>query len=133
MTDPMTTMKLNHLSFPSVDVAATAGFFERRLGCTSTAFGRSRLLKRPGFDIVIEDAADRAVAWPHKFHLGFELPTLEDVRALHDRFDADGVEMETGVIGHPRGSRFFCRAPGGMMIEINTRSDAAEPFRGSFG
>ena len=132
VTDPTTTMKLNHLSFPSSDVAATAGFFERHLGCTATVFGNSRLLKRPGFDIVIEDAADRDVAWPQNFHLGFELPSVEDVRALHDRFKADGVEMETEVIDHPRGSRFFCRAPGGVMFEINTRSDAAEPYRGSF-
>jgi hypothetical protein len=37
--------------------------------------------------------------------------------------------METEVLSHPRGSRFFCRAPGGMMFEINTRSalDAVGP------
>jgi len=132
MTDLIPTMKLNHLSFPSADVAATAGFFEKHLGCTGTAFGKSRLLKRPGFDIVIEDASDQAVAWPQNFHLGFELPTVADVQDLHDRFRADGVEMETGVISHVRGSRFFCRAPGGVLFEINTRSDAAEAYRGSF-
>jgi catechol 2,3-dioxygenase-like lactoylglutathione lyase family enzyme len=132
MTDLTTTMKLNHLSFPSTDVEATAGFFEKHLGCTATVFGTSRLLKRPGFDIVIEDASDLAVDWPHNFHLGFELPTVNDVRRLHDRFKAAGVQMETDVIGHVRGSRFFCRAPGGVMFEINTRSDAAEPYRGTF-
>lgn len=132
MTDFTTTMKLNHLSFPSTDVAATAGLFERHLGCTATAFGTSRLLKRPDFDIVIEDACDRDVDWPRNFHLGFELPSLEDVRSLHDRFKAQGVEMETEVVSHVRGSRFFCRAPGGVMFEINTRADAAEPYRGTF-
>jgi hypothetical protein len=40
--------------------------------------------------------------------------------------------METGVISHERGSRFFCRAPGGVMFELNTRADAAEPYRGTF-
>jgi catechol 2,3-dioxygenase-like lactoylglutathione lyase family enzyme len=132
MEDLMFTMKLNHLSFPSTDVAATAGFFEKHLGCAASEFGRSRLVKRPGFDIVIEDASDRDVAWPENFHLGFELPTVADVKDLHDRFAADGVDMETGVISHPRGSRFFCRAPGGLLFEINTRSDAAEKYRGSF-
>ena len=127
-----TTMKLNHLSFPSTDVAATAGFFERHLGCKATPFGTSLHLKRPNFDIVIEDASDRTVSWPQNFHLGFELPTVEDVRHLHDRLAADGVEIETDVIGHVRGSRFFCRAPGGLMVEINTRSDAAEPHRAAF-
>lgn len=125
-------MILNHLSFPSTDVAATAGFFEQHLGCRATSFGTSRLLKRAGFDIVIEDASDRTVVWPENFHLGFEMPTLEDVQNLHDRFKAAGVEMETGVISHVRGSRFFCKAPGGVMVEINTRSDAAEPYREAF-
>jgi len=132
MTDITTTMKLNHLSFPSTDAAATAGFFETHLGCESTPLGRSRILKRPGFDIVIEQVADGAVAWPENFHLGFELPGVDDVRTLHARFEAAGVAMETEVIEHVRGSRFFCRAPGGVMFEINTRADAAEAFRGTF-
>jgi len=132
MTDPTTTMKLNHLSFPSTDVAATARFFEKHLGCTSTAFGSSRLLKRPGFDIVVEDAGEGEVSWPQSFHLGFELASVELVRDLHDRFETDGVAMESGVLSHPRGSRFFCRAPGGVLFEINTRADAAEAYRGTF-
>jgi hypothetical protein len=40
--------------------------------------------------------------------------------------------METPVIAHERGSRFFCRAPGGVMFELNTRADAAEAYRGTF-
>jgi catechol 2,3-dioxygenase-like lactoylglutathione lyase family enzyme len=132
MSDINKTMKLNHLSFPSNDVAATARFFEDQPGCTVSAFGTSRLVKRPGFDIVIEDVGEEAVAWPRNFHLGFELPSLDDVQGLYQRFKAAGVEMETAVISHPRGSRFFCRAPGGVMFEINTRSDAAEAYRGTF-
>jgi len=132
MADITATMKLNHLSFPSTDAPGTASFFEKHLGCSSTRFGTSRLLKRPGFDIVIEDASARPVTWPENFHLGFELPTANDVHELYQRFKADGVEMETGVISHVRGTRFFCRAPGGVMFEINTRADAAEQYRGSF-
>jgi catechol 2,3-dioxygenase-like lactoylglutathione lyase family enzyme len=132
MTDLTATMKLNHLSFPSTDVAATAGFFERHLGCKAAVFGNSRLLKRSGFDIVIENISDGDVVCPRTFHLGFELRSVEDVRELHDRFKAAAVQMETDVVSHPSGSRFFCRAPGGVMVEINTRSDAAEPYRGSF-
>lgn len=132
MSEITATMKLNHLSFPSNDVAATAAFFEKHLGCTSTAVGAAFILKRPGFDIVIDSVADGAVAWPSAFHLGFELPTVEDVRSLYDRFKADGVEMETDLVASERGSRFFCRAPGGLMFEINTRADAAEPYRGTF-
>ena len=70
--------------------------------------------------------------WPASFHVGFELPTRADVESLHARMVAAGVTMETGVIDHVRGSRFFCRAPGGVMFELNTRADAAPAYRGTF-
>ncbi|WCM23698.1 VOC family protein [Paraburkholderia bryophila] len=131
MTD-ITPMKLNHMSIPSSDVSATATFFEQHLGCTVTGRHGSWILKRPGFDIVIDDAGDRPVAWPHNFHIGFELGTLDDVRALYDRMATAGVVMKTGVFKHERGSRFFCEVPGGVLVEINTRSDAEEQYRGTF-
>jgi catechol 2,3-dioxygenase-like lactoylglutathione lyase family enzyme len=133
MTDMTNTMKLNHLSFPSTDVAATAAFFEKHLGfAIDIKMERAFILKRPGFDVVIEKAADPAQQWPKNFHVGFELQSFADVLTLHDRFKADGVDMETGIFNNDRGSRFFCRAPGGVMFEINTRADAAPEFRGTF-
>lgn len=129
----MQTMKFNHLSFPSRDVAATAAFFERHLEWQSTAMGRSRVLKGYGFDVVIEDATDRPVDWPGNFHIGFELPSLESLRQLYTRFQEAGVELTTALISHDRGSRFFCRIPGGVLVELNTREDAAPQFRASFG
>lgn len=125
-------MKFNHLSFPSTDVAATTAFFVNQLGCTAESYDGFTALKRAGFDIIIEDASARTVAWPHNFHLGFELPAADDVRALHRRFKDAGVAMKTEVFHHERGSRFFCEAPGGLLFEINTRADAEERFRASF-
>ena len=125
-------MKLNHLSFPSFDVAATAAFFERYLECKVTAMGSGRVLTRSDFDIVLEDANDRAVDWPANFHIGIELPSLQELQSMHARFVAEGVRMETSLIEHPRGSRFFCWVPGGFMLEVNTRADAAERFRSMF-
>jgi catechol 2,3-dioxygenase-like lactoylglutathione lyase family enzyme len=125
-------MQFNHLSFPSNDVAATTDFFVRQLGCTAEKFGGFTALKRAGFDIIIEDAGECRVAWPYNFHLGFELPSVEEVRALYERFKAQGVHMATELFYHERGSRFFCEAPGGLLFEINTRADAAERFRASF-
>lgn len=132
-TSVSTAMRLNHMSFPSSDVSATATFFEAHLGCTVAGRGASWILKRPGFDIVIDDAGDHPVEWPHNFHIGFELATLDEVRALHDRMIAAGVGMKTGVFKHERGSRFFCEVPGGVLVEIHTRSDADEQYRGTFG
>jgi catechol 2,3-dioxygenase-like lactoylglutathione lyase family enzyme len=125
-------MKFNHLSFPSTDVAATTAFFVDQLGCTAERYGAFTALKRAGFDIIIEDAAERTVAWPHNFHLGFELPTAEEVRALYNKFKQQGVTMKTDVFHHERGTRFFCEAPGGLLFEMNTRADAEERFRASF-
>jgi catechol 2,3-dioxygenase-like lactoylglutathione lyase family enzyme len=126
-------MQFNHISFPSRDVAATAAFFEQYLGCSATRFGTSQILKRHDFDIVIEDASDRPVDWPGNFHIGFEVPTAADVDSLYRQFREDGAELATGIIRHARGSRFFAAIPGGVQVEINTREDAAEAYRASFG
>ncbi|MEK6423972.1 MAG: VOC family protein [Burkholderia gladioli] len=133
MTDVTRTMKLNHLSFPSSDTAATARFFERYLGFTiAGAWDRSFILKRPGFDVVIDDAGDETLGWPRNFHAGFELPDLDAVESLYARLKGEGVTMETAVFNNGRGSRFFCRAPGGLMFELNTRADASAEYRGTF-
>jgi len=115
--------KLNHLSFPTTDVAETAAFFEKYLGCEVVAAGEHRLLKRNGFDIVLEHTTGEAPVWPNNFHFGLEVASLDDLHTLHDEFLQGGVQMETGVFNNTRGSRFFCRAPGGLLIEVNTRTD----------
>jgi catechol 2,3-dioxygenase-like lactoylglutathione lyase family enzyme len=127
-------MKFNHLSFPSTDVAATVAFFVEQLGCSAESFGSSAVLKRAGFDIVIDDATDRLdqVIWPDNFHLGFELASLDELRALHERFKRQGVRMKSELVQHVRGSRFFCEAPGGLLFELNTRADAEPPYRAGF-
>jgi catechol 2,3-dioxygenase-like lactoylglutathione lyase family enzyme len=133
MNDLTQSMKLNHLSFPSADTAATAKFFEQYLGFTiAGTWEKSYILKRPGYDVVIDHASDDVPAWPKNFHVGFELPGVDDVHTLYERFKADGVQMETGIFNNGRGSRFFCRAPGGVMFELNTRRDAAPEYRGTF-
>jgi catechol 2,3-dioxygenase-like lactoylglutathione lyase family enzyme len=133
MIDMTKSMKLNHLSFPCRDLAATAAFFEKYLGFTiSTKMETAYILKRPGFDVVIDTVPDGVPEYPKTFHVGFELPGLDDVQTLYERFKADGIEMETEIFNNDRGSRFFCRAPGGLMFELNTRADASEEYRGTF-
>ena len=89
----------------------------------------SRVLKGHGFDVVIEDASNCPVAWPGNFYVGFELATLEALQALFERFKRAGVELRTDLLTHESGLRFFCRVSGGVLIEINTREDAAQPDR----
>jgi len=133
MTDMTTTMNRNHLSFPSKDVLATVAFFEKHLDCTVTARNENTcILNHRGFDIVIEDVGEHEAEWPHNFHRGFELATVEEVRELYHRFKADRIAMQSSFFKHARGSRFFCQVPGGFSVEINTRADADVPYRGTF-
>lgn len=115
--------KLNHLSFPTTNVAETAAFFEQYLGCEIVAAGESCLLKRNGFDIVLDHVKEEAPVWPQNFHFGLEVDSLDDVHTLYKEFREGGVRMETEVFNNSRGSRFFCRSPGGVLIEVNTRAD----------
>jgi catechol 2,3-dioxygenase-like lactoylglutathione lyase family enzyme len=133
LTASIKSMKLNHLSFPSADPAATAEFFTRHLGFTvAGVWEKSHILKRPGFDVVIDYVGEEAPQWPRQFHAGFELSTFDEVSALYERLKAEHVEMETEIFNNGRGSRFFCRTPEGLMFEINTRSDAGPEYRGTF-
>lgn len=122
---------LNHLSFPTANPAATAAFLEKHFGCEIVMAGESILLKRDGFDIVLDGTRD-ATHWPADFHLGFEMATVQDVQELHQAFKEAGVHMETEVFNNFRGSRFFCRTPEGVMIEVNTRQDKQDEWRKLF-
>jgi len=133
MSDQSPQMKLNHLSFPSSDITATAEFFVRYLGCEISTKGETYyVLKRDGFDIVIDQAPNYTPAWPKDFHIGLELETVDEVQLLYKKFKAEGIAMETEVFNNTRGSRFFCRAPGGVMFEINTRADIHDQWKGTF-
>lgn len=125
------TGTLNHLSFPTTNPIATAAFFEKHFGCEVVAVGESILLKRDGFDIVL-DGMSATTPWPHDFHIGFEMPSLQQVHELYEAFKADGVHMETEVFNNSRGSRFFCRTPEGLMIEVNTREDKSDSWQQLF-
>lgn len=134
MTTHSTTVRstFNHLSFPSPDAPATAAFFEHFLGFSVAAFGHSRIVKKDQLDIVIEDGRDRDCSWPRNFHVGVEVATRADLERIHAEMLAADIRMETELITHVRGSRFFCWMPGGVMLEVNTREDAAAEFRGTF-
>ena len=157
MNETIASASLNHMSFPTPDVTATTKFFEKYLGFNVFMLKDREfaILKRPGLDVVIEstgkdaptvkaltaDSAEGAFhdfvgaddadpKWPFAFHIGLELPTVEDVHILRDQLAADGFTAETAVFNNNRGSRFFLRAPGGVMCEFNTRSDGGdEQFR----
>ncbi|QHI97431.1 VOC family protein [Xylophilus rhododendri] len=125
------TGTLNHLSLPTTNPAATAAFFQQHFGCEIVAVGQSILLQRDGFDIVLDHVQEPA-SWPSNFHFGFEMATLLEVQDLYETFRQAGVKMETEVFNNTRGSRFFCRTPEGVLIEVNTREDKEGGWRQLF-
>ncbi len=131
MHQAVKTMPLNHLSFPAPDLEATTQFFEQQLGCSVRRMGPFNLLKHQGFDIVIEDGRQHGldlVDWPRNFHIGFELPSTQAVVEMYERLVAQGVSFTQTLHHAMRGTRFFCQAPGGLVIEVNTREDAQVPL-----
>ena len=125
------TGTLNHLSLPTKDPLATAHFFEKFFGCTIVAAGESMLLKRDDFDLVLERVADDQI-WPGNFHFGFEMATLKEVQELYQAFNEAKLAIETPVFNNSRGSRFFCRTPEGVLLEINTREDKQDNWKKLF-
>lgn len=159
MIQQIPAAKLNHMSFPSDDMGATVAFFEKYLGFSVSMIARDTyaILKRPGMDVVIEHVSTTSsalqsrdesetrppafagnvgqsgeVKWPSSFHIGLEFATRDDIVRVKDSLASDGFAAETGIFNNDRGSRFFLRAPGGVLIEFNTRSDASEAYRGTF-
>lgn len=119
-------MKLNHLSFPTQDVATEAKFWVEVFGSTIEFIDKasgSALLKHGGVDIVLQAMEDK-VTWHKDAHFGFEFATKREVDALYQKLKKGGVMLETDVFNRVgRGSRFFGRTPGGVQFEVNTRQD----------
>lgn len=119
-------MKLNHLSFPTQDVATEAKFWVNAFGSkiefVDEASG-SALLKHGGVDVVLEGVKDEVI-WHRNAHFGFEFETKLEVDALYEKLKKAGAILETEVFNRwGRGSRFFGRTPGGVQFEVNTRQD----------
>jgi uncharacterized glyoxalase superfamily protein PhnB len=120
------SIKLNHLSFPTHDVAADAKFWKDAFGSTIEFIDMesgNALLKHAGVDVVLQAMGEKVV-WHKDAHFGFESETKLAVDALYEKLKKAGAILETEVHNRlGRGSRFFGRTPGGLQFEVNTRQD----------
>jgi hypothetical protein len=114
-------MKLNHLDLQTTDVQALAAFFVDHFDLTRRTNDRSLAIAilgdEAGFTLVIQRHA--APVYPEHFHIGFIHDRVEPVRAHRDRLVAAGVgvgELSTDN----RGSRFYLKAPGDLLVEVST-------------
>ena len=116
-------MQLNHLDLPVSDVRSTALFFERHFGFELAAMkGRDALaiLKGTGgFTLVLSPLRKEGPqALPADFHVGFHLDTESAVRALHAQLTQAGVERVSPLEVSRGTLRFYCHAPGALLVEV---------------
>lgn len=112
-------MKLNHLDLDVPDVQATAAFFVDHFG-----FSRSSNATSPALAILTDEAGLVLVLQRREAgddsgalgHVGFYVDTVEEVHAHHTRIPGAGEVQSNG-----RGTMFYVRAPGGVLIEVNCR------------
>ena len=115
-------MQLNHIDLPVPDVAATADFFVRGFGFTVAETRGNHgmaILTAPGMVLVL--TRDPDAVYPSLFHIGFLQPSEEAVHAAWAHLQASGVELPEAP-KHMRDSLlFYCRAPGGILVEVSHR------------
>jgi hypothetical protein len=114
-------VKLNHLDLQTTDVQALAAFLVDHFDLQRRSNDRSPAIAilgdEAGFTLVIQH--DEAPGYPEYFHVGFIHDTVEPVRAHRERLVAAGLgpsELSTDN----RGTRFYLRAPGELLIEVST-------------
>ena len=116
-------MHLNHLDLSVPDVAAAAAFFVDAFGFTvvdKRGNGGMTILTGDGpFVLVLSRCAEPY--YPKTFHIGFLQSSADAVMAAYARLTKAGVEIDEP----PREMRgallFYCRVPGGILVEVAWR------------
>ena len=130
-------MRMNHINLSVPDVPKTRAFFETYFGlhCSESP--------QPEKIVILIDESDDSIialsnfsknetyAYPAAFHVGFNLPSREDVDAMHARLAADGHAVGKRIEFHGAWT-FYLEAPGGFMVEV-FHQDGMEGLRASAG
>ncbi|MBA2672315.1 VOC family protein [Ramlibacter sp.] len=121
-------MHLNHLHLSSTDVVASSAFlcehfgFSLSTGHATKAF--AALEDSEGFSVVLM-ALKPGESYPEMFHVGFLLQEEQAVHAQHEKLLQGGIDV--GPLEMSRGAlRFYCKAPGGLLIEVGHAPGAVE-------
>ncbi|MES2127463.1 MAG: VOC family protein [Pseudomonadota bacterium] len=117
-------MQLNHLHLCVTDVAAASAFFTAHFDFIQSEArgnnGMAILKGEAGVLLVLmrhASSADPANAYPPMFHVGFLVADESSIDSKHAELRAGGHDV--GDIEMTRGARrFYCRAPGGLTVEV---------------
>jgi catechol 2,3-dioxygenase-like lactoylglutathione lyase family enzyme len=125
-------VKLNHLDLQVADVPTLTAFLVdcfdleplTRLDSPKLAI----LTDGHGFTLVIQRRKHDGETYPEGAHIGFLVDDPAEVHARHARLAAAGAEVSE-VDTNARGTRCYCRGPGGLLIEVgcNARSIPSLP------
>lgn len=118
-------MRLNHLDLAVRDVPAVSSFFQAHFDLTSTSArpGFALLTDGHGFSLVLSSLLESEPdAYPRGFHVGFNVPTSNEVNERYERIKAAAVPVvrEPGLLAGAL--TFQCMAPGGLVVEVGHRA-----------
>ena len=119
-------MRLNHLDLAVPDIAEARSFFETYLGFTHIqTLGQDGLaiLRDAGGLVLVLSRRRRtgAQAYPEGFHIGFHFGTEAEVRNLHGRMVAAGVDVLPAPTVQRGALSFYLHAPGDILVEVAHR------------
>ena len=121
-------MQLNHLDLPVSDIGAARRFFEQHFGL------RCLLQRDDGFALLVDEGgfaltcsllpAGERLAYPGGFHVGFNLGSAQEVRAVFDRLLQADVQVLRPLESFPGALSFQCCGPDAIVVEVAWRSPA---------
>jgi predicted enzyme related to lactoylglutathione lyase len=104
--------KLDYIEFPSIDRAATSGFFKNAFGWSATGYG-------PIYDGIEGAGIDGGVdASPDRVAATMAIVRTDDLDAAEARVLAAGGTITKQQFDFPGGRRFHFREPGGNELAV---------------
>jgi lactoylglutathione lyase len=120
-------MQLNHLDLSVPDVGAAA-FFVAGFGfCVLEQRGNGGmaiLRGEGGFLLVLTRCPEPQ--YPKTFHIGFLLPSEHAVTRAYEDLRAAGIDLPAAPAEMRGAFLFYCRVPGGILLEVAHRADSGE-------
>jgi catechol 2,3-dioxygenase-like lactoylglutathione lyase family enzyme len=111
---------MNHLGLPVVDPKRSVHFYQRYFGfdpATAQDYSDGTIIVRDGhgFDLALH-AVEVVGESPPFLHFGFRFGRPDEVRALRDRLEADGVRI-VEADDEPAYTAVKCLDPDGHRVE----------------
>lgn len=121
-------MLLNHINIPVENVEQSKSFFEKHFDLTCTDVKGDHALAvlkgTDGFTLVLmSNTFNRSDVngFPSAFHIGFLLPTKEEVTEQYNKLKNSGDVSLPQEPGNMRGVfGFYFTAPGNILVEISS-------------